>query len=297
MDCPFLRDAHVKYCRSSALRKMIVQTPEAAAGELCTSGLYRDCGAYRSTPQNKEGDPLCPWYQQMEVQYCGAAAVRKFVPYNESPLSRCRNEGYRYCELYMGLAGASSCPAVEGIRVPEQLYYAPNHMWLDPGSEGDFHIGIDGFLARVLGAVERISFLTLSGVKRPAAVLTAGGVDLTMVFPKALLVTGTNIYLRASPAKLTADPFTAGWLFQAAQVNTVHSRPLEHVTSGMLRGEAARRWIAGEVERLSRFVHDRMDMPADGGVFASGVLEHLSSEDALMLVSEFFGVDAHWKHK
>ena len=38
------------------------------------------------------------------MQYCGAAPVAKFVPYSESLLSRCGNDSFRYCELYLAMA-------------------------------------------------------------------------------------------------------------------------------------------------------------------------------------------------
>ena len=58
-------------------------------------------------------------------------------------------------------------PHVDGIAVPQWLHYAANHMWLDASEEGVYHIGIDALLARTLGQVERITYLTPRGVYIP----------------------------------------------------------------------------------------------------------------------------------
>ena len=225
--------------------------------------------------------------------------MRKFIPYSESPTSRCHSEGYRYCELYLSLAHAGAqeqaSTRVDGVYMPDWQLYSPNHMWLDAGADGTYHLGVDGFLARVLGNVDRITFATLSGVKRPAVVFTTAGIDVHLVFPNSMLITGTNVYLRADPSKLTADPYSAGWLFQGEQ--TPHwTHPAEPPTSGMIGGQDVQPWLEQEVDRLSRFVHDRLDMPADGGIFAEGVIGHMGREDALQLVNEFFRADATWRN-
>lgn len=299
MNCPFLRDAHVRYCRSSSLSKMIVDTPGEAVDDRCSSRGFRECPTYRERPGEEAAGPPCPWLHQSLVQYCGAAPVRKFIPYSESPASRCHNEGHRYCELYLALAHAGaetrSAANVDGIHMPDWLLYSANHMWLDPGADGTYHIGLDAFAARVVGRVDRISFVTLSGVKRPAVVLTTGALDVQLTFPNSMLITGTNVYLRANPLKLSEDPYSAGWLFRAEDAPHGARRLETAAISGTIRGAAVRPWLEQEVDRLSRFVHARLSMPADGGLFAEGILEHLDREAALQLVNEFFPPHATWR--
>src|SRR5205814_457842 len=112
------------------------------------------------------------------MQYCAAAPVAKLVPYSESLLSRCGNDAFRYCELYLSMAHpALRAAEVDGVAMPEWLRYSANHMWLDVTGDGTCHAGIDAFLSRALGKVERIAYVWLKGEHRPAAVLTAGGVE------------------------------------------------------------------------------------------------------------------------
>ena len=47
--------------------------------------------------------------------------------------------------------------------MPGWLFYSPSHLWLDVGDDGLCHLGIDAFLARVVGSVERLVFLTPKG--------------------------------------------------------------------------------------------------------------------------------------
>ena len=125
------------------------------------------------------------------------------MPYSESLISRCGNDSFRYCELYLGMAHpAPAAEQVDGIALPGWLQYSANHMWLDVTEDGVCHAGIDAFLSRALGKVDRISYVWQKGERRPAAVLTVNGMDLEVVFPNPLMLTGCNLYLRADPARL-----------------------------------------------------------------------------------------------
>jgi hypothetical protein len=156
-------------------------------------------------------------------------------------------------------------------------------MWFDPGAGDTWHAGIDAFAARVLHLVESVSFVTPPGLRRPAAVITAHGVDMQIVFPFPLLITATHDYVRARPEALTEDPYGQGWLFEGSAA----------VAGPLLDCEAACEWTRREVDRLSEFVAMRPAGAgpahcADGGYFADDVLAHLSREETLTLFHEFF---------
>src|SRR6478672_3994860 len=123
MTCPFLREAQVKFCRTSSVRKLIPLTLAAKTGEKCGSVEHTTCSVFCGQPA--EGDDAsgsCPYLRESLMQYCGAAPVAKFVPYSESLISRCGNDSFRYCELYLGMAHpAPSSVQVDGIPVPGWL--------------------------------------------------------------------------------------------------------------------------------------------------------------------------------
>jgi glycine cleavage system H lipoate-binding protein len=272
MRCPYLKDARVKFCRASAFKKMIVQNPGQTEQEKCTTSSYLDCSVIK---QQGGGYPLqsqCPNLQESTAQYCSAAPVNKLIPYSESQLSPCIGESHRYCEFYLGpgpgdraaepltsslpapqsVAEAMAVDRVETIEVQEGLAYSANHMWLDMADDGICHIGVDAFLVRVLGCVEKLNFLSVKGVDRPTVALTVRGMDLHMVFPNRMLITRLNRALCSRPEKLATAPYSLGWLFEGKDLES------GQVRAGLPQGEEARLWMRRELERLNGFVQNRI---------------------------------------
>ena len=286
MNCPFLREARVRFCQTAAFRKMIPDSPHAPAAERCSSGEFAHCPVYVRQAHHPASGGHCPLLRESLMQYCGAAAVPKMVPYSESLLSRCGSGAFRYCDLYLEMANpetGAAKEAVDGIRVPDHLYYTPNHMWVDVSEGGLCHIGVDAFVTRLAGSIDQIGFATARGRLRPTAVLTVRGVDLQMTFPRPLLLANTNVYLRANPARLADRPYTQGWLFEGAEIDS---------GGELIPGAEAHDWMQDEVRRMSEFLQTSVrgagQYLADGGVFSPGVVAHLSREETLALFHEFF---------
>ena len=296
MQCPFLRQARVRDCRASAYRKMILETPSQAAGERCSSPTYTECpaAAPRLAPHSEASH--CPFLQESGVEYCGAASMTRFIPATDALLSRCNSDAHLYCDLFLSridparvLSQGMNSDDFDDVSVPTHLWYAPNHMWLDVADDGLCHVGIDGFLARVLGAVEKVGFVTSRAADRPVAVLTVNGVDLQMVFPNVMQRTLANVYLR--------DPYGSGWLFEGRELAS------DPIRGGLLTGAAAAEWMQQEVERVTTFVHaltarpgpDGISLMADGGRLAPGFAAHLGRGELIDLVNEFFAPHTGWR--
>jgi glycine cleavage system H lipoate-binding protein len=296
--CPFLREEQVKSCQVAPFRKSLARSTATGASERCTSSDHRSCPALRESHEAHPDTSRCPFLRESLVQFCAASPRPTYVPWSESPDLRCAHDGHRFCELFLGAAGArgpalrcadsdeAATALVDGLPVPGWLFYAENHMWLDAGDDGLCHLGIDAFLARLVGTVERLTFLTVKGDVRPAVVLTVGGVDLTLVFPRHMPLVAANTRLRSGPERLVADPYGLGWLFTARW---------DERHEGLRHGKAARAWMASEVDRLSTIVHELLlhpraglAAPADGGRPAAGFLRHLEREDVLRLFTMFF---------
>ena len=290
MTCPFLKEAQVKYCRTAAVRKLIPLSLSGRAEEKCGMPAHASCPVYRMQPEERSASGPCPYLHESLMQYCGGAPVTKFVPYSESLLSRCGNDSFRYCELYLSLAHPGlPTEEVDGIPLPDRLSYSANHMWLDVTDDGVCHAGIDAFLSRVLGPVERVSYVWLKGRHRPAAVLSAAGIDLEVVFPNPFLLTNCNLYLRADPTRLATEPYTGGWLFEGL--------PEDGTRDHLLEGAGARAWMEQELRGINEFLQQRQpgSMAADGGLFAAGLSRHLEREQMLALFHEFFSPYASGK--
>jgi glycine cleavage system H lipoate-binding protein len=321
MRCPFLREAQVKYCRTSAFRKMIVRVPGRPDTDRCASPDYVNCPAAQSHLESAGGSTQCPLLQEALTQYCGAAPVVKYIPYSEAELSNCGTESHKYCELYLSLAhpdhaslrAAATTPSmqegstheylIEGTRIPGWLYYTANHMWLDVSSDGVVHVGIDAFLARMLDSVEQISFVTLQGMQRPAVVLTVHGVDLQMVFPNAFRITKANLYLRTNPSTILTDPYTLGWLFEGS-IKGHDSASLDTaLKAGLVSGKRAAEWFYSEMNRMTQMAHafsnarDQVGQVAmaDGGSVQPGFMQLLTRDEMLRVFNEFFSPLAEWR--
>ena len=282
MTCPFLRESYVKFCHAAPVRKLIPLAQCGRADEKCSSGAYLDCRIFQGRPAEGPAAGPCPHLGESLMQYCAAAPVARFVPYSESLLSRCGNDSFRYCELYLPMAHpALPGDEVEGMAFPDRLRYSANHMWLDASEDGICYAGIDAFLSRALGPVERISYVWTNGEHRPAAILTAGGIDLEVVFPNPFRILGCNLYLRSNPGRLATEPYTAGWLFEGT--------PTAETARGLVEGPEARAWMEREIRHVNQFLQAEFaPLAADGGLFAPGVLGELPRERAVALFHEFF---------
>ena len=214
------------------------------------------------------------------MQYCGVSPIPKLVPFSESQLSSCTSDNYRYCDSYLHLAQPHAAkPAAN-------LLFTSNHFWLDAEESGLCHIGVDGFLADIAGHVDGVTFATARGTHCPALALTIHGVEWPMSFPNPVMIQRVNSRLRSDPARLTADPYGAGWLFEGWEVPG-------RTRTGLISGQQANAWQAEQRERLARDIHEAHAPGCDGGVPVSGVAQLLAREHLVSLFQHFFA-KADW---
>lgn len=309
MQCPFLKAASVKYCEASAYRKLLPKDATTPESERCSTRLWQTCPAALQRLDGAASPDHCPFLHEASAEYCSAASVTKFIPATNDLLSRCNSDGHLYCELYLLHADPQGdrlphhhgepmpgTPSVDGVPVPPHLHFAPNHMWLDVSTDGSCHIGIDAFAARVLGKVERVTFVPQRARQCPTAVLRVNGVDIPMTFPEPHAVSA-NVYLRTATSKLVEDPYGAGWLFECVET------PSREHRADLLAGEAALEWMGDELRRLDEFVHDRIvcadfdgvQTMADGGSVVEGLATHLDRDELITLALDFFTSPIHWR--
>jgi glycine cleavage system H lipoate-binding protein len=299
---------------------MIVRLPGQLNEERCSSSEYRNCPAAKQLHEDSPSLDHCPFLHESLVQYCAAASVTKYIPYSEAVLSHCGTESHKYCELFLAIASPehpsvfetvvnnnvfdnTKTHLVDGVSVPGWLSYSPNHMWMDVSDDGLVHIGVDAFLAKVLGTLERLSFVTTKGTNRPTVVLTVSGVDLQMVFPNPIHITTPNTYLRTNPSKVLTDPYTLGWLFEGTEIRDHSSKKDSLSHEGLVTGKAALAWMQTETSRMSELVHvlsQNRDyhgniLMTDGGGAQRGFVQHLRRDETLNLFNEFFSPLAIWR--
>ncbi|MBM4167709.1 MAG: glycine cleavage system protein H [Ignavibacteria bacterium] len=314
--CPFLREAQVKSCHASGIRKQIVRDADAPHEELCTSTRYTSCPLVKECHEERSAHSRCPFLHESLVQYCAATPVTKYIPYSESLITRCGTRNHQYCPVFVSHAKPARVSSdshdaelrnaddgdlmVEGIPVSSSLQYTPNHMWIDLEPDGDIHIGLDAFASHVLGAIEGVSYLPNTSGGRPAALVSTRGIDLPIVSPVDLRIFSTNTTVRAHPEYLAHHPYTLGWLFEGTMSRKEHSSA-GNGGAGFIEGEEIVPWIKSEVSKLTTIVHDHL-LPrhpdflgamADGGSLSPDMTRHLDREEVLFLYNEFFSPSRH----
>jgi glycine cleavage system H lipoate-binding protein len=313
MRCPFLQEAAVRFCEVGPFRKLIPISSSQPDTEKCSSPGFARCPWAAGRLEQLPEAASCPFLRKTLVQYCSAAPERRFVPYSDLLLSCCTSDSHRYCDLFLAVAkperrkgdashgGAGGAPE-DAVEVPPALAFSPNHMWLDLRPDASCHVGMDAFFAKVMGAIEEISFATPGSRGRPTAIARAHGVSLPLVFPGFLPYLHCNVRLRTDPGRIVSDPYGRGWLFEGS----VAFDPAGDLRRGLLRGlfsgEHVLAWMKSELERMTHYVHERLSraapgqgrLLADGGVFCDGVALHLSPGDLLQLFNEFFSPQRAW---
>lgn len=292
MTCPFLSETHVRTCAAATCRKVLATPFLSTTDERCSTSRHADCSVFKERGGVCEG--VCPHLEERLVQFCTAVAVPRYVPYSSPAVTPCGSEAFRFCEAYLAMAGKQPRgeEVAEGVTAREKLFYATNHLWLDIGGTGLCHIGIDQLLARFLGTVDRATILTQRGVGKPTVVLTIQGVDWPLTFPNPLLVESAALRLRSNPRPITEDPYGAGWLFSGW---IPPGATLEQMCRGLLHGRRAVAWLKLESQRLSERLAGLiaptvggLPVAADGGSLTEGAASHLTREQLLGLLNDFF---------
>jgi len=272
MACPFLKEGRARYCHAAPVQKLILDGPGATDGGRCASPDYRHCEWVKADAAQHD---RCPHLEDIRVQYCGVSPVTKLVPFSDSELSSCTSNSYRYCDSYLLLARPHASTPLP------HLLYASNHFWLDAEESGLCHIGIDQFLADTAGSVDGVTYATVQGTHCPALAITVHGVEWPMCFPNPLMIQKVNSRLRSDPARLTADPYGSGWLFEGWEVPG-------RTRAGLVSGLQAEAWQTEERQRLAQEIHDTHASGCDGGTPVHGVAQLLSRQHLVCLFQRFF---------
>ncbi len=282
----------MKFCQATPFKKVIEQTSESAA-DLCRSTAFYGCAAFKER-RSPPSSPPCPFLHESRAQVCSQDPTVRLVPCSDQVLSRCVTGNHRYCEIYLTAAHRSEAVvesrARSPMKMPAHFYFTRNHMWLDYSAEHDCHVGVDALLARILGRVEKLSFITSEGEQCPSVVLTTHGVTLHLVFPNPMQITYTNPQVRVDPEKMLVDPYGAGWLIEGTEVIGADIR------CGLLSGDRATHWMESELHRVTDLLRHCIPairgtsapLAADGGLPEEGAITHLRRSQIIQFFDELF---------
>ena len=282
----------MKFCQVTPYKKVIEQTAGGAA-DLCTSSTFVDCAAFK-VQRRPASTPPCPFLHESRAQVCSHDPAVRLVPCSDNVLPRCSTENHHYCDIYLGATHRTALGAeIRGNFTPDHpshFCFSHNHMWLDVSSDGNCHVGLDALLTRMLGPVDKLSFVTNEGEQCPSVVLTVHGVNLHLIFPNPMRITSANTQVRVDPDRLIVDPYGAGWLFEG----TVPAG--SDIRTGLHSGNEAKLWLEHEHRRIAglarRHLSSKGDeiglLAADGGVLVEGAVRHMKRSEIYQFFDELF---------
>jgi glycine cleavage system H protein len=178
------------------------------------------------------------------------------------------------------------------LRIPEGIFFARSHTWLNLFPSGKIRLGVDDFVGTLMEN-PRITFSLKSGAHveagDPLLVMEEGDRKVTIRSPLAGEILAVNEDLERSPQLMRESLFSEGWAY------TIRPRRLEELRS-MLIGTETRAWMTQEFGRLRDLLAGAAAgqlAPAalqDGGAPAPGLLKHLDASKLQEFEEQFLQV-------
>lgn len=137
------------------------------------------------------------------------------------------------------------------LNIPKGIYFSRNHTWAFLEKSGEAKIGVNDFLAAVVGNV-KVKMLKTPGETigrgEVLAEMEQGNKHLKIVSPVSGLVVKNNENVQISGNVIFNDPYDSSWLcaIEPAQWKA-------DTNSFLLAGEATK-WILSEVDRFKDFL-------------------------------------------
>ncbi len=201
-------------------------------------------------------------------------------------------------EMANGVQTGQWAPAFAGVnpsefRLPNGVFLAPNHTWAKIEEDGKVQIGLDDFVQKIVGKIDRIELVN------PGQEVKAGdklikivqdGRTLYLKSPVNGRVAMVNRDLEADPEKVKIDPYKA-WAIEIEPAN------LAKDLRNMKIAETAKHWFKKELQRFKEFVavevsgHNALvgQTAQDGGIPVDGLLARLEDDAWKKFQEEFVG--------
>jgi glycine cleavage system H protein len=176
--------------------------------------------------------------------------------------------------------------------VPDGVFVAPGHTWLQLEPSGGVRLGGDRFPLTALGGVDRLDVVHEGTRVRQGDVLAKLGLGqraLRLLSPVEGTVTAVNRSLLEKPDVLPADPYEGGWFC------SIRPERLSASLKRMVIAEETEEWMRSELGRLRDILSSRegaLTALADGGPPAQGLAGCLEQEEWEEFVERFFEVPA-----
>ncbi|HLF14833.1 MAG TPA: glycine cleavage system protein H [Bacteroidota bacterium] len=179
------------------------------------------------------------------------------------------------------------------VRIPDGIFFAPSHTWLNLFPSGKVRLGVDDFISRLLEK-PGVTLLRSAGDKiskgDPILNLKSDGHSLTVRAPIDCEIVSVNDSLAKNPGLLEEGLFSDGWAYMIRPARNADLKDL-------LLGNESRQWIRTEYQRLKDLLagtgaHGTL-RPAflqEGGPPIAGVLNRMDDAVWQKLDIEFLHV-------
>lgn len=165
------------------------------------------------------------------------------------------------------------------MSIPNSVELATNHTWLKEDPQGVITLGVDEFLAGLLGAVEDIVLPPIGNTVTPAVseiALRHAGKSLDLASPVVGQIVEVNDEVRKNPALAREDPYGAGWLIKLA-------RKRDREVHGLFVVPRPVEWLKKQMDLAKEFFTSRVGSAQlatmyDGGVPVEGLLRNYDAE-------------------
>ncbi len=188
----------------------------------------------------------------------------------------------RYPIMAAAPASKAPSPERETLRIPKSVFFHPGHTWARLQDGDSLEVGIDDFVQKALGGIDRVLLPNVGEfVRQGDAVITVGhkGKQLSLVAPASGYVRSVNRDAVENPGMVSENPYRDGWLMLIEPAELARNLSMLHVA------ENAVSWIKDEVKRFREFLNASAGEPAlvgeamlDGGAPMAGVLEQLDDQ-------------------
>ena len=174
---------------------------------------------------------------------------------------------------------------VKGFSLPHGYYLHRGHTWIKLEEDATVRIGMDDFILRVLGPLDRIEApLTGERLTRqsPQVGLLRGDSQARALSPISGVVTEINPLLRESGLDPSMGPYTWGWIVR------VRCDSLRQELGSAMLGEEAAQFLESEAAALFSRIEDcQGPLAADGGELAQDLCGNLPELDWKELARAF----------
>jgi glycine cleavage system H lipoate-binding protein len=173
----------------------------------------------------------------------------------------------------------------EDLEIPKGYCFHPLHTWMVDEGLQEARVGLDGFVADLVGKIDRVEVPGLDRwVRQGQKLMTVvgEGVSLDLPSPAEGALTAVNRAVLKDPSLAISDPYRRGWIVVIKSPDIVTNQ------RNLIQGAMVVPWMRHNLKRLNDMVSQVWPALAQGRLPLRELLARLSPEMRSKLVREFF---------